>query len=136
VNRLSRLGRIGAIALLLSGAAVAAAQAQAPADSIARQIELGKSLFHGKGLCFSCHGKEGDGLLGPTTKLAGRPLVHTKPTVPDVIALIKAGVDSAHSSVGQPMPARGGSRLTDAEVEAVARYVLELQKISAKKSKP
>jgi mono/diheme cytochrome c family protein len=45
-----------------------------------------------------------------------------------VVALIKAGVDSAHSTTGVAMPARGGSRLTDTEVDAVAWYVLELQK--------
>ena len=127
MTRLRPVAYLGVIALLL-GARSAGAQTAATADSIARQIELGKALFHGKGLCFSCHGKEGDGLLGPTTRLAGRPLVHTKATIPELVALIKVGVDSAHSSVGQPMPARGGSRLTDVEVEAVARYVLELQK--------
>ena len=132
MTRTDRIGRIGALAILLLGARAAASQSATAGDSIARQIELGKYLFHGKGLCFSCHGKEGDGVLGPTTKLAGRPLVHAKPTIPEVVALIKAGVDSAHSSLGQPMPARGGSRLTDSEVEAVARYVLELQKKSAK----
>ena len=95
-------------------------------DSIA--VAKGKALFHGKGLCFSCHGKEGEGLLAPSTRLTGRPLVHTKPTLPELIALIKTGVDSAHSSIPQSMPERGGSRMTDGEVEAVAKYVLELQK--------
>ncbi len=95
-------------------------------DSIA--VAKGKALFHGKGLCFSCHGKEGEGLLAPSTRLAGRVLVHTKPTLPELIALIKTGVDSAHSSITQSMPERGGSRMTDTEVEAVAKYVMELQK--------
>ena len=84
-------------------------------------------LFEGKGLCFSCHGKNGEGMLGPNTRLAGRPLVHAKPTVAAVAELIKTGVDSAHSTSGQAMPARGGSRLSDADVDAVAQYVLELQ---------
>jgi mono/diheme cytochrome c family protein len=106
-----------------------AAQAQTAkvADSVAERVARGRLLFEGKGLCFSCHGKDGEGMLGPTTRLAGRPLVHAKPTVASVAQLIKSGVDSAHSTSGQAMPARGGSRLSDADVDAVAQYVLELQ---------
>jgi len=117
--------------VLLAGTGLArpaSAQTTAPTDSVAQRIAKGRTLFEGKGLCFSCHGKNGEGVLAPSTRLAGRKLVHAKPTVPELVGLIKTGVDSAHSSIGQPMPARGGSRLTDAEVEAVAWYVLELQK--------
>jgi mono/diheme cytochrome c family protein len=97
-------------------------------DSAAERAALGRRLFEGKGLCFSCHGKNGEGVLAPSTRLVGRTLVHTKVTVADISALIKTGVDSAHSSTGQVMPARGGSRLTDSEVESVARYVVEMQR--------
>jgi mono/diheme cytochrome c family protein len=103
------------------------AQGSPRSDSVAERSALGRLLFEGKGLCFSCHGKAGEGVLGPNTRLAGRPLVHAKPTLADVAALIKAGVDSAHSTSGQAMPARGGSRLSDSDVDAVAQYVLELQ---------
>jgi mono/diheme cytochrome c family protein len=106
---------------------VAAAQTAPNADSVAERAARGRLLFEGKGLCFSCHGKDGEGVLGPNTRLAGRPLVHAQPTVAAVAALIKSGVDSAHSTSGQVMPARGGSRLSDADVDAVAQYVLELQ---------
>lgn len=102
------------------------AQNPAPPDSAAR-VALGKSIFQGKGLCFSCHGKDGEGVLGPTTRLAGRALVHAQPTLADVVALIKTGVDSSHSTSGQIMPPRGGSRITDDEVTAVAAYVIDLQ---------
>jgi mono/diheme cytochrome c family protein len=117
-------------ALLAASPAVtceAAAQTAIVGDSVSERAARGRSLFEGKGLCFSCHGKDGEGMLGPTTRLAGRPLVHAKPTVASVAALIKSGVDSAHSTSGQVMPARGGSRLSDADVDAVAQYVLDLQ---------
>jgi mono/diheme cytochrome c family protein len=91
-------------------------------------MALGRKLFEGKGLCFSCHGKNGEGLIAPSTRLVGRIMIHTKATVADVAALIKVGVDSAHSTTGVAMPARGGSRLTDKEVDAVAWYVLDLIK--------
>jgi mono/diheme cytochrome c family protein len=118
------------LGLIVAGPAFSgAAQAQSTtaADSDAVRAARGRSLFEGRGLCFSCHGKDGEGMLGPTTILAGRALVHAKPTVAAVAALIKSGVDSAHSTSGQVMPARGGSRLSDADVDAVAQYVLELQ---------
>jgi len=122
------------LTLLMAGVLLAAfadaASGQVPArgDSATERTALGRKLFEGKGLCFSCHGKDGEGVIAPSTRLAGRALVHTKATVAEVAALIKVGVDSAHSTSGQVMPARGGSRLTDAEVDAVAWYVLELQK--------
>ena len=83
-------------------------------------------MFESKGLCFSCHGKSGEGLLGPTTKLSGRKFTHTKGSVAELVALIKEGIAVDQSTSKQVMPARGGSRLTDPEVEAVAAYVKHL----------
>ncbi|MGH7524798.1 MAG: c-type cytochrome [Gemmatimonadales bacterium] len=104
-----------------------AQSAGADTDSVAARAARGRILFQGKGLCFSCHGKDGEGLLGPTTKLAGRPLVHAKPTLASIAALITSGVDGAHSTSGQVMPPKGGSRMSDSEILAVAQYVLQLQ---------
>jgi len=122
--------RVSAVAFGMIAASTGRAMGQStpPPDTVAARIAKGRTLFQGKGLCFTCHGKDGEGLLAPSTRLAGRPLVHVKPTIPELVALIKTGVDSAHSSIGQVMPAKGGSRLTDAEVEAVAWYVQDLQK--------
>ena len=121
------------VLLCLAGFALPASASGQTAnpDSVAAKVAKGKTLFHGKGLCFSCHGKEGEGLLAPSTRLAGRALVHIKPTLPELITLIKTGVDSSRSIIPQGMPERGGSRMTDAEVEAVAWYVMELQKKKA-----
>jgi len=116
-----------AIAVVMTGSGRLRAQDAGASDSAAIRAAAGRKLFEGRGLCFSCHGKDGEGALGPTTKLAGRPLVHAKLLVPDIMALIKSGVDSAHSTSGQIMPAAGGARLTDREVESLAWYVLELQ---------
>jgi mono/diheme cytochrome c family protein len=107
--------------------------AQLPASADTGQVAVGRTLFEGKGLCFSCHGKNGEGVLGPTTRLAGRKLVHTKVVAADVAALIKMGVDSAHSTSGNVMPPKGGSRLTDSEIDAVAAYVVELQQSEVRK---
>ena len=119
--------RIALLAGVILLAAATPMTAQAP-DSVAAQLATGKTLFEGRALCFSCHGKAGEGILGPTTKLTGRPLTHTKATAIDIAALIRTGVDSAHSTSGQIMPAKGGSRISDADVAAVAAYVLELRR--------
>lgn len=116
------------IAMLLLALAPGRMVAQNPAADSAARVETGRTIFEGRGLCFSCHGKGGDGLLGPTTKLVGRPLTHTKATATDIAALIRIGVDSAHSTSGQIMPARGGSRISDADVDAVTSYLLELRR--------
>ena len=128
MTRLRTLTIVGALAASLGRPTGVAGQAQPDPDSVAVRVAKGKALFQGKGLCFSCHGKEGEGLLAPSTRLVGRALIHAKPTLPDLIALIKAGVDSAHSTINQPMPARGGSRISDTELEAVAWYVMDLQR--------
>lgn len=109
------------------------AQTGSSAGSVdSAQVALGKKLFESKGLCFSCHGKGGEGLLGPTTKLAGRKFTHTDGSVGALVALIKAGIAAEQSTSKQVMPPKGGSRLTDPEVEAVARYVRKLNAASSK----
>lgn len=98
-------------------------------DSTAIQLAKGKKLFEAKGLCFTCHGVQGEGMLGPSTRLAaGKVWLHSKGTLPEIVALIKSGVEPSKSMIGAAMPPRGGSRLTDAEVQLVAAYVLELHK--------
>ena len=42
-----------------------------PFSSTADNIEKGKALFHGKGFCVTCHGKEGKG-LGEIPGLVGK----------------------------------------------------------------
>lgn len=113
------------VALALASPAPISAQAT---DSTAAILARGKRVFEGRGLCFSCHGKSGEGLLGPTTALADGKWIHTQGKRDQIIALIKTGVDAEHSKSGTVMPPRGGSRLTDAEVDAVASYVLTLAK--------
>jgi mono/diheme cytochrome c family protein len=124
---MTRATLVASTVLLCGAVGRVPCQGTLPADS-AERVALGRKLFEGKGLCFSCHGMKGEGVLAPSTKLVGRTLVHVKPVLAEVVALIKTGVDSAHSTIGTAMPSRGGSRMTDSEVEAVAAYVLELQK--------
>ncbi len=111
---------VAAVILAVAAPRTVAAQA-ATADSAA--VAQGRKLFESKGLCFTCHGKAGEGLLGPATRLAGRPFTHTTGQADELVALIRTGVPLDKSTSGQIMPPRGGSRLTDREVELVAQYV-------------
>lgn len=119
--------RLPPLLLTLALVAPAALAAQAP-DSTAAMLALGKRTFEGKGLCFTCHGKAGEGVLtvSKNTVLADGKWLHSKGTQPELVAVIKTGFDAKTSKSGVVMPARGGSRITDREVEAVAAYVLEL----------
>jgi mono/diheme cytochrome c family protein len=102
------------------------AQAQAPVDSA--MVAAGQRLFEGRGLCATCHGKQGEGILGPTLRLNGekKDWLHTDGSPAAIAALIKAGLDASVTKSGISMPPRGGARLTDAQVEQVTAYVLTL----------
>lgn len=119
--------RLPPLLLTLALVAPATLAAQAP-DSTAAMLALGKRTFEGKGLCFTCHGKAGEGVLtvSKNTVLTDGKWLHSKGTQPELVAVIKTGFDAKTSKSGVVMPARGGSRITDREVEAVAAYVLEL----------
>lgn len=119
--------RLPPLLLTLSLVAPTALAAQAP-DSTAATLALGKRTFEGRGLCFTCHGKAGEGMpaVSKNTVLADGKWLHSKGTQPELVAIIKAGFDAKTSKSGVVMPARGGSRISDREVEAVAAYVVEL----------
>ena len=119
--------RLPPLLLTLALVAPATLAAQAP-DSTAATLALGKRTFEGRGLCFTCHGKAGEGMpaVSKNTVLADGKWLHSKGTQPELVAIIKAGFDAKTSKSGAVMPARGGSRISDREVEAVAAYVVEL----------
>ena len=116
-----------AVLVALLPATIRAQDAAAP-DSAT--VAAGRQLFEGRGLCATCHGIAGEGMLGPTTTLhAGKTKwLHHDGSLEGVVAVIPAGVGADHSTSGQVMPPRGGSRLTDAQVRQVAAYVLHLHR--------
>ena len=120
-----RLAIVTALGLLAAHPVRAHAQAAPPLPTGVTQamVDQGKVIYTGKGLCYACHGKAGEGLLGPTTKLANHDWIHSKGTYPEIVAYVKSGVTQAESKSGQMMPPRGGSNITDAEVNDVAAYV-------------
>ncbi|HRP07464.1 MAG TPA: cytochrome c [Gemmatimonadales bacterium] len=92
-------------------------------------IAAGKVIFEGRGLCFSCHGKAGEGALGPTTKLTGaKEWLHNDGTMAGIAAVITTGIDAEKSKSGTVMPPLGGARLNARQVQQVAAYVWSLHR--------
>ena len=84
-------------------------------------IEQGKALYHGKGACFNCHGKDGDGNgpLAAQLKPSPRNFRHhgfwRHRTEGEIFWVIKNG------SAGTSMVGFGG-QLTDEEIWALIQY--------------
>ncbi len=81
-------------------------------------------MYHGPGNCYACHGTKGEGLVGPN--LTDAEWIHSKGTYEEVAAQIAKGVPKEAAKTGIPMPPKGGSTISDADVKAVAAYVLSL----------
>ena len=126
------IGRLFLI-LLASGLSgpVLSAQESAEIAPDSATIAAGKTIFEGRGLCFSCHGKAGDGALGPTTKLTGaKEWLHNDGSWAGIAAVITSGVDAEKSKSGNVMPPLGGARLSPQQVQQVAAYVWSLHRSS------
>ena len=97
-----------------------------PAGVTPAAIAQGKKLFSGEGLCFSCHGPEAKGLVGPD--LTDGTWLIGKGTLDEIITRILEGVPADKSKSGVVMPPKGGSKLKDEQVRAVAAYVWSLSR--------
>jgi mono/diheme cytochrome c family protein len=88
-------------------------------------VTQGRQLFTGQGGCIACHGPEAKGTqlapdLTDTTwiNVSGR-------NYDEIVQLIHTGVPQPAEHPG-PMPPMGGANLTDAQVNALAAYVVSL----------
>ncbi|MBL8979406.1 MAG: c-type cytochrome [Gemmatimonadetes bacterium] len=112
---------LGALALIQ--AAPASAQA-IPQGATKEMVAKGNEIYHKQGLCYACHGQDGKGLVGPN--LTDDVWLHSKGTYEELIKQITLGVTKEQSKSGVPMPAKGGSSISDDDVKAVAAYVYSL----------
>ena len=93
-----------------------------PLPSSPEIVQQGKALYHGKGACFNCHGKDGDGngpvaaQLNPSPRNFQHPGFWRHRTEGEVFWVIKNG------SVGTSMIGFGG-QLTDEEMWSLIQYV-------------
>jgi mono/diheme cytochrome c family protein len=88
-------------------------------------VAAGRAIFTGAGGCIACHGPDATGTpLGPNLtdntwlNISGR-------NYDEIVALIKTGVPTPREAPA-PMPPKGGSQITDQQVNEVAAYVVSL----------
>jgi mono/diheme cytochrome c family protein len=86
--------------------------------------QQGRSIFEGKGNCWTCHGRDGRGTpLGPN--LTDGEWLNMDGSLDSIRIVIQTGV-AKPKRYPAPMPPLGGVKLSRAEVEAVAVYVFSL----------
>ncbi len=121
------------LALAPAGDAAVRAPTEAGEKAVAGQgaaagqeAVAGKAIFHGKGACFACHGKDAVGTaLAPDLTDDAWVNFDTAPTAEQLGKLIKDGV-SKPVRFPAPMPPMGGARLNAEEIGQLAAYVLSL----------
>jgi cbb3-type cytochrome c oxidase subunit III len=110
--------------MLLCFAALPAEAQGVPEGATQAMVDKGNEVFHKAGLCYACHGQDGKGLVGPN--LTDDVWIHSKGSFQELIAQINKGITKEESKSGVPMPAKGGSTISDDDVKAVAAYVWSL----------
>ena len=107
---------------LSQGAPLQAEPDSLPPGITMEMIREGRAIFEGPGLCTSCHGDAGQGLIGPD--LTDNNWLQAKGTYLSILQVVASGVAEERSATGTAMPARGGSMtIDDADVHAVVAYV-------------
>jgi mono/diheme cytochrome c family protein len=107
-------------------AAQQAQQAQLPEGVTAKMVEEGKQIFHGPGLCLTCHGENGQGTpIAPT--LADDKWLHIDGSYDAIVKLITTGVPQPKEAM-VPMLPKAGSEITADQIKAVAAYVWTLSR--------
>jgi mono/diheme cytochrome c family protein len=97
-----------------------------PEGVTAEMIEEGKTIYNGAGICMSCHGGSGEGIPNLGADLTDEEWLHSDGSYDGISETVMNGVTAQESSTGVPMPAKGGTAITDDQVEAVAAYVWSL----------
>lgn len=96
-----------------------------PAGVTQEMIAEGKTIFESTGLCLTCHGVDAKGTTLAPDLTDDVWLIISGRNYDEIVANIMNGVaqPKEHPS---PMPAKGGSSITDEQVRAVAAYVWSL----------
>jgi len=97
------------------------ASEELPLGVTQEMISRGREVFETRGDCASCHGSDATGDQGPD--LTDDAWIHAKGSYLQIMSTILDGVPARKTILGVPMPPRGGSNLTDSEVQAVAAFV-------------
>lgn len=120
-----------ALFLPLKPAGAQVTPANLPAGVTQKMIDDGAGIFKGAGLCFACHGQDAKGMPSLGANLTDSEWIHIDGSYEKIVETITKGTTSA---AGVPMPPKGGSAISDADVKAVAAYVWSLGHLSGEGS--
>lgn len=109
-------------------AAASALSQELPEGVTMAMVEEGKSIFEGAGICVTCHGQDGAGLPNLGGDLTDEEWLHSDGSYEAIVETVMTGVTADASTVGVPMPAKGGTNISDEQVRAAAAYVWTLSK--------
>lgn len=84
-------------------------------------VRRGEQVFLSVGGCALCHGSDATGLLGPD--LTDDVWLDAKGSYSTIRQIITQGISETVATGGVEMPPRGGSDISDAEIQQVAAYV-------------
>ncbi len=123
--------KLGWMLALLAAVPPGTLSAQSPGDSLppgvtAEMVARGKKVFTGAGVCFACHGTDGEGVSAPS--LTDSVWIHSRGEYARIVENIRTGFDAKASQTGVVMPPRGGSAINDEDLHAVAAYVWSLSR--------
>lgn len=127
------------IVLPLSAVSQASAQTLPALDSLPpgvtmAMVESGHDIFHGEGLCVTCHGTDATGDVGPD--LTDGEWLQEKGSYLSILEVVLDGVPEARSSTGTAMPPRGDTDIDDLAAQSVAAYVWKVSHPAAGDSLP
>jgi mono/diheme cytochrome c family protein len=89
------------------------------------QVTQGRQLFTGAGGCHACHGPDATGTQLAPDLTDGEWINVSGPDMAEVVELINTGVPQPQQHPS-PMPPMGGASLNEAQVQALAAYVVSL----------
>ncbi len=92
-----------------------------PVGVTVEMVRRGELVFLGAGGCALCHGTDSTGLLGPD--LTDDVWLDAKGSYSTISQIITQGISLTTSTRGVEMPPRGGSDISDDEIQQVAGYV-------------
>lgn len=117
---LGRTAWMGLVGLFLLGAA----GQELPEGVTPEMVEAGRKIYHGEGICFSCHMPDGVG--GPLApRLADDEWLHVDGSLEQIAQIITSGVPKPTMHPA-PMPPKGGSGISDEGVREIAAYIWTL----------
>ncbi len=103
-------------------------EVQLPEGVTLEMVNQGREIYGGAGLCYVCHGAEGEGMPGLGANLLGSEWIHSDGSYEGIVQTVMNGVDASASTSGTAMPPKGGSGITDEQVKAVSAYVYTLSR--------